>query len=755
MKNFSVLLFFFSLSFSSYSQKGKDYFLVDSINYEMLSKNDKELIDSILPLYHKAKQDTEKLILLRTLAENLINETVWPRYNHLLFNLSQELLKDPESRSEKEIKTIKKYFASALQNLGFQADAIEFNNSKALEYYEKTLIIQEEIGDKRGASVTMNNMAVIFGHQGNMSKALEYFFKSLKIQEDMQAKAEIPNTIRNIGATYLGQTDTAKAVEYYNKSIKLSEAIGDNVGLAFSLNELGKIFRKQGHLAKALEYYQSSLTISKKLEQKQGIATALQYIGMTYLQQFQKNNPGASIDKAEKDSLYEKGMNYLKQALTICEEIKDKKDLCAIFLSIGDNYFLNNDLIRALEYGKRAFDIAKKIGYVDHMRNSADLLFKIYNKQEKWHDALVMHEFFVQMRDSIFNKESQQSTFKQQAKYEYEKQQVLKDAEHRKELAIAEEGKKRQQIVSLSIGLGMLLVCIFSIFIANRLRITRRQKRIIEQQKIIVDQRNEHITDSIKYAKRIQDAILPSNEELSNHFPNHFVFFRPKDIVSGDFYWCYRIPDSQKNNVSFPISEYAGGVIFTVADCTGHGVPGAFMSMIGNTLLNKIVNEQKIIQPAEILNHLQKGIASALHQESRTQDDGMDISICLFNKEKNKIVFAGAHHSVFIVHEGAMQKIQGDPFSIGSQFSKKNVVFTQQEILIQKHSSIFFATDGFQDQSGGMNGKKFLTKGLENLLLHVSSLEVKEQQETITKVFYDWKGKYPQRDDILLVGIRT
>src|ERR1035437_2888784 len=160
MKN-TFLLFFFFITFSSYSQKEKNYFLVDSIKYEILSKNDKAVIDSILPLYHKAKQDTEKLSLLTVLIQNLNNETVWPKYNQLLYTRSQELLQDSKLRSEKEIKTIKKYFASALQDIGFQADNFEFNNLKALDYYEKALNIQEEIGDKHGASITINNMAVI------------------------------------------------------------------------------------------------------------------------------------------------------------------------------------------------------------------------------------------------------------------------------------------------------------------------------------------------------------------------------------------------------------------------------------------------------------------------------------------------------------------------------------------------------------------------------------------------------------------
>jgi len=224
------------------------------------------------------------------------------------------------------------------------------------------------------------------------------------------------------------------------------------------------------------------------------------------------------------------------------------------------------------------------------------------------------------MRDSIFNEETQNASYKLQLKYEYEKEEAIKKTEHQKELAIAEEERKQQQIITYSIAFGLFFVLLFAGLIFNRLRLTGKQKKIIEEQKKIVDQKNKHITDSINYAKRIQDSILPSQEELSKHFSDYFVFFRPREIVSGDFYWLS--------------SSQSGKKILAIADCTGYGVPGAFMSMIGNTLLNEIVNEKNIFRPCEILNRLNEGIIQALHQESRTQDDGMDISVCLFGSTR-------------------------------------------------------------------------------------------------------------------------
>ncbi|MBI4930632.1 MAG: tetratricopeptide repeat protein [Bacteroidetes bacterium] len=695
---FSLFIFLFTISFS-FSQENE----IDSLN--LLLKN--------------AKHDTTKLRLLVDLSEKCELTDIL-KYAQSAAELADVILNETENLSVQQ--KVKKLKAQAINNIGYNYN-IQGDSHKALEYYQKGLRIQEETNDKTGAALSLNNMASIYNSQGEISKSLEYHLKSLKISEDINDKKGISISLNNIGNNYRNQGDTPKALEYYKKSLKIREEIKDKQGIALLMNNIGTIYISQGDNKKALECFLKSLKINEEANDKQGIAYTLKNIGHNY------NNQGD----------FSKALEYYQKSLDISEKIKDVEGVVISLNSIGSMYLKQKKHSLALDYANRSMSMAKELGFPVRLRNAAELLYKIYRQQNKWQDALAMHELFVQMRDSIFNQETQKSTFKQQAKYEYEKQQAISEAEHQKELAIAAEEKKRQQIITYSIGFGLLMVVLFSIFIFTRLRITHRQKQIIEQQKKIVDQKNKHITDSINYAKRIQDSILPSKEELSNCFSGYFIFFQPREIVSGDFYW---------------LSNQNGKTILAVADCTGHGVPGAFMSMIGNTLLNEIVNEKRIFQPAEILNHLNEGIVHALHQESRSQDDGMDISVCLFDNEKNKITFAGANHSMYVVQNNSIEEIKGDIFSIGSMFGKKNFSFTQQEIALLKNSSVYFSTDGFADQVGGKSGKKFLVKQMQELLVNISSLNIKEQEEKIKNAFEEWKGNYSQLDDVLVAGIK-
>jgi len=735
------------ISISSFAQKGKEYFLIDSVNYEGLSPDDKILLDSLLRQYHEARHDTARLNTLEIMAEIFTEANLWLRYNHLLYKRCKQVLKNTSALSKQEIKTYKRCYAKALHNYGYYAYNFEEDDKKSIAYYDSCLSMQDEVNDKITIAATYNNIAIIFQNQGNVSAALENFLTSLKIEEEIDDKSAIANSLNNIASVYMIQGDTSKALENLKKSIAICKEINFDRGIAFAMSNMGAIYRDQKNYPEALKYFQSSVPIWEKIGEKMGLGFAMLSTGFIY----QKFADASEKKLLARDSLYNLSMEYFQKAIKAYEEINNRQGLSHTFSSIGNCYFSQNNLPKAIEYGTQALKLGKEIGYPGAIRSASELLFKSYKKQGKSKEALSMHELFIQMRDSIFNEETHKSTFKQQTKYEYEKQQAISEAEHQKELAIADEEKKRQKIVTYSIASGLLLVIAFAIFIFNRLRITRRQKQIIEHQKKIVDQKNKHITDSINYAKRIQDSILPSKEELSTCFSDYFIFFRPREIVSGDFYWLSTPSLSHPKLGGEPERQ---GVILAIADCTGHGVPGAFMSMIGNTLLNEIVNEKNIYQPNEILNHLNEGIVNALHQESRSQDDGMDISVCLFDKEKNKITFAGANHSMYIIENNSLHEIKGDIYSIGSMFGKKNFSFAQQEINLSKNSSIYFSTDGFADQVGGANGKKLLVKQLEKILLSVASLEIKEQEEKIKKTFEEWKGNYSQLDDVLLAGIK-
>ncbi len=283
-----------------------------------------------------------------------------------------------------------------------------------------------------------------------------------------------------------------------------------------------------------------------------------------------------------------------------------------------------------------------------------------------------------------------------------------------------------------------------------------------------LQKKNEDLTDSINYAKRIQNAMLPFPDRIAQSLgEDYFILFKPKDIVSGDFYW---FQDMSIENYDLGItnrilnSEKENKIIIVAADCTGHGVPGAFMSMIGNELLNQIVNVHHITSPDMILNQLHKGIRYALKQDETSNRDGMDIAICVIDKEKQVLEYAGAMNPLFYIQDNQFFEIKADKKSIGGLQGEEDRVFTKHtiqlpisydQLLIKKPETIFYlCSDGFQDQFGGAENRKFMVRRLRELLASVASLPMKEQKAVLYRTFEEWKGNYPQIDDVLIFGVK-
>ncbi len=267
------------------------------------------------------------------------------------------------------------------------------------------------------------------------------------------------------------------------------------------------------------------------------------------------------------------------------------------------------------------------------------------------------------------------------------------------------------------------------------------EQKVIERTATIEAQKKK-ITDSIHYAERIQRSILPTEEVISEDFPESFVFFRPKDVVSGDFYWFHK----ESDDITY----------IAASDCTGHGVPGAFMSMIGTTLLNEIVVTKRITEPKQILLELNKGVIDALTKNSKSQDqdDGMDISLCKVDRASNTITLSLASHTSLLAKNGEVKIIEGDSASIGGFFSMmRTPEYTQTTIPIEKGMRLYMYSDGIQDQFGGEANKKFTLARLKNTIFDTQNQNLKAQSKSIGETLDEWQGETPQLDDILIVGI--
>lgn len=282
-------------------------------------------------------------------------------------------------------------------------------------------------------------------------------------------------------------------------------------------------------------------------------------------------------------------------------------------------------------------------------------------------------------------------------------------------------------------------------FVKYRTSSIKRENKIleekVEERTQELAQKNKDITSSIQYAKRIQLAILPPLEQIFKYFPQSFVLYKPKDIVSGDFYW-FGVKDGKK--------------IIAAVDCTGHGVPGAFMSMIGHNLLNQIISENGITEPDEILNSLHRGVQAALKQGTNVVDtsDGMDVALCCIDSKNDTLEFAGAYRPLFIVNGKKFEKIEADKSPIGGSQLDADRKFTSHKIKINKGDTFYMASDGYADQFGGEKGKKFMVKRFNELMLAMQPQSMEEQCKTLDSTFESWRGTYQQIDDILVIGIR-
>lgn len=715
---------------SAFAQQGLTNPLIDPVKFDSLTEEDRELVTSMLKNHTMPLHDTLRLQLLVDLSENCDEQDI------LFFalpaeNMANKILKQDALTAIPGLKTrILNKKALALNNIG-----ILFwhrgNIPGGLQFLKLGLKIREQTGDRLGLAESLNNMGEMHRVQGDILVAQDYLNQSLKIREDLHDTGGIIISLNNISLIYIQQEDYPKAMENYQRGLKLAEAKKDSMGMGLITNNIAYLYQTLKDTMNVLEYNNRALALFRQVGYKQGISIVLNNLGNLY--------------QRKKDPY--KALECFNQSLEIWQKMGDVSSTALTMVNLGNTYLGMGQIEKAQDYGYQALQIGQQTGYPENIKRAALLLYNCYKDQEEYGPALKMHELYIQMRDSTLNEETKKSTFKQQMKFEYEKQKALSDLENQKALALAEEAKKRQELISYSIGAGLLLLILFSLFIFNRLKITQRQKNIIEAQKKIVEQKNKHITYSINYARRIQNSILPSPETMSESFPGHFIFFRPKDIVSGDFYW---------------LSKQGDKIVLAVADCTGHGVPGAFMSMIGNTLLNEIVNEKKILQPAQILERLNEGVVHALHQESRSQADGMDISVCLFEHARNRLTFAGANHSLYLAAGGSLQKIEGDHIPIGNQFnrmsgsgSKTIGAFTQKEIVLGKNDTIFLTTDGYYDQKGGTQGGKFMSKRFRELLQEISGYSSAEQGKALQVKFEEWKSDRQQIDDVLVVGIKN
>lgn len=612
--------------------------------------------------------------------------------------------------------------ADALNNRGYAYCHLG-DNLKGLVDYEESIKIRERLSNKLGIAESLNNIAVVYDENGDAAKAIDYYLRSLKLLEEIDEKYGMGYIFNNIAFVYKSQGDVGKASDYAMRSLKIRKQINDKKGEGESLSLLGLIEAERGDLDSALEKFKTSLEISTELGSKIQSANALLDLGKIYLK--------------KKD--YSRAMDYFHQSLGLSEEIKEVRAVINSYLALAEAYLEMRDLEAATVNAKKAMTMNGESNHPEIIQSAAELLQKIYKEKGDYKQAFEMYELYIQMKDSILRDENKRASVQKEFQYLYEKKAATDSIRNAEQIKL-EEVKHEQEISRQRsytyggiAGFGLMLLVAGVSY--NAFRNKKKANQEIQSQKLLIEEKQKEIVDSINYAKRIQYALLANEKMFSDNLTSCFILFKPKDIVSGDFYWAY-----EKN----------GKFFLAVCDCTGHGVPGAFMSLLNISFLNEAVNERNLTEPHTILNYVRQRLIENLSDEG-TQD-GMDGCILCIDKASGKHSYSAAYNAPVLIRNNELVQLPADKMPVGKGI--RNDSFTSHIIETQKGDVLYFYTDGYADQFGGFKGKKFKYKQLNEFLISVHELDAEDQKKQLEKVFNDWKGNLEQIDDVCIIGLR-
>ena len=600
------------------------------------------------------------------------------------------------------------------------------------------------------------NIGNIYGIQGNYPKSIDYQFKALKVKKQLGGQFDIAQIYTNLGNLYGIQQNFGEALKYFKLSLKIAQKISFKEGVAINYVNIGTAYYNQGKKEEAEQAFKEALQISKTIGNPNGLAASLLMLGKINL-------------KKHKHTI---AKEYFEQALALRQKMGERDMSAALRVALGTAYLMQRDYKLALIHLKKGIQSALHTGNPLIVRDGAEYLSKVYEATGDYKKSLESYQLFKKMTDSVLNGKNIREITRLENK---KREDSLKMAQSKEKALLNAEIKQRkttQNATYLGLGLSALLILVLMMFYwekqkhnrklntantalgnyNNELKIVNERIHIAHEEikttneslqdslKKVEEQRDD-IVSSINYAQRIQQAILPIESKLNTALPEHFILFRPRDVVSGDFYWFEEIGHKQ---------------FIIVGDCTGHGVPGAFMTMLGVQALNNIILQKQIHSPAQILEELHHTTRAMLHIQNTQVDDGMDIVICVIDKNTQTLEFAGAKNPLVIVQNNELRHIRGDRFGInGYHLSGDKVTFTNHSFDVAQPTTIYLYSDGYQDQFGGPQGRKFLKKQLNDLLLEISTKPITQQKQILANTLDNWIQDGHQIDDILIMGVKT
>ncbi len=624
-----------------------------------------------------------------------------------------------------------------LLKLCWESRNAEFNH--AIAYGNEARALAEKYNYPRQLSTSYNFLGVVYRNIGNYSRSMQMFLEGKKVAEKNNDLTEVAYSENNIGDIMRQQGNLRDAEKRIKKAEDIFRALNDSVGLAYALLRMTEVYFERKRYDDAQKFVFECINIRKRQNNEGGLQSAYNRVGKIYLAQ--KN--------------YILAFEYLHASLSISSKMGDRRSIISSKIDIGKVHYSLNSLDSAAFYADAALLAALKSGSKHLTKDSYLLHAKVAHARGDNTKAYEFQAKYAEVYEEILGESTQRAIESMQFTYDLEKKQT--------ELDLLNKEKQVSNTIQTATGIVVFLLFLFVLFLVKNIKERNAVNRSLQEknaeissiadtlslanqeiteQKVLLDKKNQAITDSLNYAKRIQATILPSRTYFKKFIPEMFVFFRPKDIVSGDFYWFHE-----------NISEGGSKIVLVAADCTGHGVPGAFMSLIGATLLNKIVKDAGNFCPYKILQQLDIAIQQDLRQKDTGNMDGMDAAVVMIDLEEQKLYFSGAKNPLFCVQNGEIIFVKGSKFSVGGDYSKHSYEIFELD-LKNSLTDFYIYSDGFQDQFGGKSGKKFMSKNFRQLLWDIHKESSEKQLEMLKTALFDFQGKENQVDDVLVIGCR-
>ena len=602
---------------------------------------------------------------------------------------------------------------------------------KSRLFADSALDLSVRLDDQKGRARSLINIGAALAAMNKYDDALANYQIALKIRENIGDRKGVANAQRNIGDLFFSQKNYVMADKYLSLALNTYEELGNLPGLMTTANSIGNIYYDQNNYTSAVEYYNKALGISEELQDTSSLSSIINNIGSVYLEL--------------KD--YSNALEYYERSLLLMEKVGDRQGIAISYNNIGYVYEKKGDHEKAIEYQQKSLEVAKELNVKSLINNAYMGLAQAYSNLGDYRNAYKFRTLSSDIKDTIFNIESNRNITEMQTRFDTERKE--------KENEILKQKEKRAQVIFYSVSAVLVLLAALSFFIYRSYRIKRKaniilakQNREIEEKNTQlniayneIEEKNKDITDSIRYAKRLQQAILPTSAFGAEFRDNGFILYKPKAIVSGDFYWLEKRNDK---------------VLIAAIDCTGHGVPGAFMSIVGHNLLNQIVHDNGITVPSEVLTELNKGVTDTLKQKVEEDQvrDGMDLALCTIDYNSMVLEYAGAYNPLWLLRDGHMIEVKADKYPIGAFLEEKIRTFTNHRIELQAGDIIYMFSDGYADQFGGPTGKKFKYKNFKELLISIHKNKMHEQRNILDHTIEAWRGDLEQVDDIMVIGIK-